>query len=94
MVIRLAFYLPWLEIFCGAALISLRFYLGGLLLITGLLVIFIAISIAARARGLDISCGCFGHALDNMKFSWHLALDFILLAIATALSWRARLVRY
>src|SRR2546423_13669977 len=70
--VRLAFYLPWLEIFCGVALITRRLYAGGLLILTSLMVLFIGATITAKARGLDISCGCFGHASKNLSFSWHL----------------------
>jgi hypothetical protein len=81
----LAFYLPWLEIFCGLALIVRRCYSGALALVLGLLVVFIGASIAAKVRGIDISCGCFGHVSDQLSFAWHLVLDFALLAAVAAL---------
>src|SRR5438445_1927365 len=77
--VRLAFYLPWLEIFCGLALIARRLYLGGLSILTALVSIFIVATVAAKVRGLDITCGCFGHASKNWSFSTHLALDLVLL---------------
>lgn len=77
--IRLAFYLPWLEILCGVALIFRVLYRGGLAILTGLIGIFIGATIAAKIRGLDITCGCFGHASKNWSFSTHLALDLVLL---------------
>src|SRR6201993_3199353 len=40
--VRLAFYLPWLEIFCGFALIFRILYRGGLAILTALIGIFIA----------------------------------------------------
>src|SRR6202051_2355357 len=52
--VGLAFYLPWLEIFCGLALIARRLYLGGLSILTALISIFIVATVAAKARGLDI----------------------------------------
>jgi hypothetical protein len=78
--VGLAFYLPWLEIFCGLALITRRLYLGGLWILTALVSIFLVATIAAKIRGLDITCGCFGHASKNWNFSGHLALDLALLA--------------
>jgi len=75
----LALYLPWLEIFCGLALITRILFRGGVFIVTALMSLFIIISIAAKARGLDVSCGCFGHASKYLNFSWHLALDFLLL---------------
>jgi putative oxidoreductase len=83
--VRLAFYLPWLEILCGFALVSRRLYFGGLSILTGLISVFIVASIVAKARGLDITCGCFGHASKNWSFSAHLALDILLLAAVLAL---------
>ena len=78
--VRLAFYLPWLEIFCGLAVLCGLFYRGGLLILNALISIFIIASIVAKARGLDITCGCFGQASKNLSFAWHLTLDFVLLA--------------
>jgi putative oxidoreductase len=85
--IRLAFYLPWLEIFCGVALISRRLYPGALTVLTSLTSTFILASIVAKVRGLDITCGCFGHASKNWNFTTHLVLDFALLA-GLLLLWR------
>jgi len=75
----LALYLPWLEIFCGLALITRVFFRGSVFIVTGLMIFFIVASIVAKARGLDVSCGCFGHASKYLNFAWHLALDFLLL---------------
>ena len=75
----LALYLPWLEIFCGLALITHVLYRGSVFIVTALMILFIVASIVAKARGLDVSCGCFGHASKYLSFSWHLALDFLLL---------------
>ena len=83
--VRLAFYLPWLEIICGLALIFRRLYSGALALLLALLLVFIGASIAAKARGIDISCGCFGHVSDQLSFAWHLVLDFAILAGVVAL---------
>ena len=77
--VRLAFYLPWLEIFCGLALITRVLYRGGVFILTVLMSVFIIATIVAKMRGLDISCGCFGHASQYLNFAWHLALDFLLL---------------
>src|SRR6266700_5584452 len=83
--IRLAFYLPWLEILCGLAVILGLLYRGALLVLTVLISIFIIASVIAKARGLDITCGCFGHASKYLSFFGHLALDFVLLAVLGAL---------
>jgi putative oxidoreductase len=80
--VRLAFYLPWLEVIAGVLLILRRFYAGALTVVFGLTVVFIGAIISARMRGIDISCGCFGHASDNLGFAWHLVMNFsILIAV-------------
>src|SRR5438046_7270394 len=73
--VQLAFYLPWLEIVCGLALIARRLYLGGLSILTLLTFIFIIATMVAKIRGLDITCGCFGHASKHWSFTAHIALD-------------------
>ena len=83
--VRLAFYLPWLEMLCGLALILRFFYRGGLFILTGLTFVFIAASVIAKVRGLDITCGCFGHASKNWSFTGHLALDIAILIALIAL---------
>jgi putative oxidoreductase len=87
--VPLALYLPWLEIICGLALIVRRVYSGALTLILALMLVFIGGSIAAKARGIDITCGCFGHVSDQLSFSWHMVLDFAILGAVVAL-WRKR----
>jgi len=86
--VGLAFYLPWLEMFCGLALILRRLYLGGLSILTGLVAVFLVATIAAKVRGLDITCGCFGHASQNWNFPTHLAIDLAILGALLALSFR------
>jgi putative oxidoreductase len=85
----LAFYLPWVEMFCGFALIFRRLYSGALTLVLALMLVFIGGSVAAKARGIDITCGCFGHVSDHLSFAWHMALDLAILAGVVAL-WRKR----
>src|SRR5213593_1722983 len=85
--VGLAFYLPWLEIFCGLALIFRLFYRGALSILTALVVVFLVATIAAKVRGLDITCGCFSHASQNWSFPAHLALDGVLL-IGLIVLWR------
>src|SRR5689334_4493503 len=57
--IRLAFYLPWLEVLCGLALIFQRLFYGALLVTGTLMLVFIGVTISLKARGLDVNCGCF-----------------------------------
>jgi putative oxidoreductase len=88
--VSLAFYLPWLEVFCGLALIFRFFYRGGLSILTALISIFITATIAAKIRGLDISCGCFGHVSQHWNFPAHIALDLGILIALVALWFSSR----
>ena len=56
-----ALYLPWLEILCGAALIFRKLHIGASFILTGLAFAFLVALSLAKIRGVDISCGCFGH---------------------------------
>jgi putative oxidoreductase len=78
--VALAFYLPWLEIFCALGLIFRFFYRGALSLLIVLIVTFTLATIAAKVRGLDITCGCFGHASQHWSFPAHLATNLAILA--------------
>jgi len=86
--VALAFYLPWLEIFCGLALIFRLFYRGALSILTALVVVFLVATIAAKVRGLDITCGCFGHASQHWSFPAHLMTNLAILAGLLVLSFR------
>jgi hypothetical protein len=70
------------------ALIFRFLYRGGLSILAGLTAVFVIATIAAKVRGLDITCGCFGHASKNWSFSTHLALDLAILGSLLALSFR------
>ncbi len=78
--VALAFYLPWLEIFCGLALVVRLLYRGALSVLAALTVVFTLATVAAKARGLDITCGCFGHASQHWSFPAHLATNLGILA--------------
>lgn len=58
--ILLAVFLPWVEIMAGAALVFRRLYVGGLTVLTILMLIFSGAIIQAMVRGLNVNCGCFG----------------------------------
>ena len=67
LVLLLAVYVPWVEIFAGLAVVSRRLYLGGLIAILGMMLIFTGALTSAWARGLDISCGCFGKDKESIR---------------------------
>jgi uncharacterized membrane protein YphA (DoxX/SURF4 family) len=75
-----AIVLPWVELVAGFLLLSGLFTRGSSLLLTFLLSVFtLAIAINV-ARGLDISCGCFGTSVAR-RIGWSaLAEDLLMLA--------------
>jgi hypothetical protein len=54
--------------------------------------VFIIASIVAKSRGLDISCGCFGHISKDWSFAQHLMLDLGIVTALLVLLFRARAV--
>jgi putative oxidoreductase len=88
--VALAFYLPWLEIFCGVGLVFRFFYRGALCILSALIVVFTLATAAAKVRGLDITCGCFGHASQHWSFPAHLATNLGILAALLLLGFSNR----
>jgi len=84
-----AYYLPYLEIFCGTSLILRRLHAGALALLGGLLLIFIAALLGAWVRGLDIDCGCFGAGDGKAHYGLALTRDLALLAALGLVAWRS-----
>ena len=79
--IALALYLPWLELLCGLAVTIRQLEYGALTLILGMCLTFAGALASAWWRGLDISCGCFGH--DTLVVvPWALARVVMLAVLA------------
>ena len=87
--VALAFYLPWLEILCALGLVFRVLYRGALSILSASIVVFTLGIIAAKVRGLDISCGCFGHVSQHWSFPSHLATNLALLIALLVLSFKA-----
>ena len=79
--IAVAFYLPWLEILCGLALLTRHFRRGALTALISLLIIFVVALVSAWLRGLDISCGCFGDSVDHASYTWLILRDILILSL-------------
>lgn len=81
--------LPWLEILAGAFLVAGVWKRGAALVITGLLVFFIALTLITMARGLDVDCGCFGSL--SRKSGWGVVLeDLGMLALGLSILFEGR----
>ena len=79
-------YLPWLEMLSGALLLLKRFERGALLLTTLLLLIFTLALASAMLRGLSIDCGCFGKAFTATGTMVPLLRNLLLL-LFTGILW-------
>lgn len=85
MTVGLALYLPWLEMISGLALLLRRLYRGAVTILLALTAIFIAVSISAKIRGINVICGCFGGPARNLNFVSHMVIDILLLVAIAAL---------
>jgi hypothetical protein len=70
----MAIVMPWIEAMAGLALLSGFAAEGGILLANLMFVMFLAALGQAWVRGLDIDCGCFGHAEASKG---HIGLAFL-----------------
>jgi len=82
----LTFYLPWLEIICGMAVIAHPLRFGALVILTAMLLVFTGAVATAWARELDISCGCFGGAPSHPRYLLWIGRDVGLTIVATVLA--------
>lgn len=85
LVAPLALYLPSLEILAGGALALGRWRQGALLVLLTLSLAFLAAVGIAWARGLDISCGCFGGGGSSLALAF--SRDLGLVALLAWLAW-------
>lgn len=76
-----AYFLSSLEIVSSLCLFSKKFLGSALFIISGMLLVFIIAIISAWARGLDISCGCFGNANETTSYAEVILRDILLLFI-------------
>ena len=88
--VALGFYLPWLEILCGLGLVFRVLYRGALSILTALIVVFTLATIAAKVRGLDITCGCFGHASQHWSLLAHMVTNLAIIAALVVLWFSSR----
>src|ERR1700748_2500710 len=90
MAVALGFFLPWLEIAAGVALVTRWMERGGLLILNALTTVVIVATLVAKSRVLYISCGCFGHASKDWSFAQHMVVDFTIASSLAFLWWRSR----
>jgi len=77
--------LPWLEIFCGACVLTGVLYRGALAILCGAVCAFIYGIARAWSIGLDINCGCFGQTTPTTDYRTEIIQRAIFLAIGLVL---------
>jgi putative oxidoreductase len=84
----MAVILPWLELFCGVLFIMGKGLRGASLILIAMNIVFIIAIGSAMARGLDISCGCFGAGASEKVGFRKIGEDVLFLAGATFVYYR------
>lgn len=78
----ISIWLPFFEITAAVALLTTRRWAQtGAFLIGGLLLAFLGAIISAWARGLSLSCGCFGASDDPANYPWLVTRDLLMLGL-------------
>ena len=81
----MAIFLPWLELFCGLALIVNRGAKGAAALVTLLMATFTLAVVSVVLRHLNISCGCF--KTGGSPADWLTVLRDVALTAVAAFVW-------
>jgi uncharacterized membrane protein YphA (DoxX/SURF4 family) len=75
-------WLPFLEITAAVSLLtSRRWAQAGAVIIGGMLGVFLVAIISAWARGLSLSCGCFGASTEPANYPWLVVRDLLMLGL-------------
>lgn len=86
----LAITLPWIEVAVGLLLVLGIWRRASAVVVTVLMIVFLAAIGQALARGLDIRCGCFGTVEARKVGVLALGQDIILFVMAAWLAWREK----
>lgn len=89
--------LPWVEFFCGLLLLSGQWVRTSALMVSGLLVVFMAAAGFNMMRGLNVDCGCFDAGSGRkigvrllVEDTFYLVLSlFLVFKVRDGLGWRA-----
>jgi hypothetical protein len=81
----LGYFLPWFEVVTAITLFCRPLYLGALLAVSGLGMVFAVAVGSAWWRGLDISCGCFGALVSGHVNAWHILSSLLFVGVGSAL---------
>lgn len=88
-----ALVVPWLELLSGMFLAFGIWLDAAWVAVSGLSLVFVAVTLQAGFRGISIQCGCFGSLSDRMpslmnSLPFVLGRDVVLAAVTLAMAWR------
>jgi uncharacterized membrane protein YphA (DoxX/SURF4 family) len=86
-----ALWLPWLELLCGGLLVLGVWVGGSSLIISTLMLVFLAALGINLARGLDVHCGCFTTQGSDPLTIFTLFRDSLFLVLALFLFWLSQI---
>ena len=72
------FYLPAIEVIAAIGLLIQKTRNESALILLLLTIVFICALSSAWARGIDISCGCFGKSEIKANYPWLIGRDFLI----------------
>lgn len=85
-----AFLLPGVELAAAGGLLFRSFRREAAWLVILMMGVFIVALASAWARGLDISCGCFGKSEMEANYPWLIGRDVIIAAAAGVVLWGSK----
>lgn len=86
LILPIAYYLPWLELAAGTALVAGLWPKQSALVTGGLYAGFTFGLASVLARGMDVDCGCFGDLFGGSTVSWlTIARNGIFIACSVAI---------
>jgi len=88
-----ALWLPWLELLSGALLVLGVWVRGSSLILSALMLVFLAALGINLARGLDVHCGCFTTQGSDPLTIFTLFRDSLFLVLALFLFWLYQIKR-
>ncbi|MBP82481.1 MAG: hypothetical protein CMO61_01375 [Verrucomicrobiales bacterium] len=86
----MALLIPWIEVVSGVAVMAGKWVRGGAFLLVGALVMFTGAIAISWARGLDITCGCFG-SNEELNYPVKVFENVLLLVWGVAIWFRAEM---
>lgn len=86
----MALLIPWIEVVSGVAVMAGKWVRGGAFLLVGALVMFTGAVLISWARGLDITCGCFGRN-EELNYPVKVFENVLLLIWGVAIWFRAEM---